>query len=255
MTPVQTRLPLNVTRRALTVDRNGTVYVNNKPGLLVLAPGAAAPSTVPLTGEAASLVRMSTDRAGAVYLTTGDQNGIFKLPAGSMTPQKLPISGGNLYADVAVDSGGTVYATDFIADDDGKYWIQVLAPGATSARRIPFGTTGRPVAIAVDSSGGVYVANLNAGQVVKLDPATGKQQTLPFNGIQQANGVGVDASGTVYALDFKNNRVLALQAGSSSQKVLPFQGLSNPYDMAVAPDGTVYVSDDSGVIKLEHPLS
>jgi DNA-binding beta-propeller fold protein YncE len=87
---------------------------------------------------------------------------------------------------------------------------------------LPFTGLYNPWAVAVDTTGTVYVADYFTSQVLKLAAGSSTQTVLPFTGLVNPEGVAVDTAGTVYIADHGNNRVVKLAAGSSSQTVLPF---------------------------------
>lgn len=116
---------------------------------------------------------------------------------------------------------------------------------------LPYIGLQKPVAVAVDASENVYVADYKNNRVVKLTAGSSTQQALPFTGLDGPTAVAVDAHGNVYVADFpyvrdEGNpfaRVVVLAAGSSTQRVLPFTGVQVPGGLAVDPAGSVYLAD------------
>jgi serine/threonine-protein kinase len=122
---------------------------------------------------------------------------------------------------------------------------------------LPFNGLNHPTALAVDSTGTLYVADPNNHRVLKLAAGSSTQEVLPFKftAAQLPVFVAVDSTGTVYVTVRAgpvDGWVLKLAAGSSTQEVLPFTHLSNPEGVAVDSTGTVYVADfaDGRVMKL-----
>jgi serine/threonine protein kinase, bacterial len=119
---------------------------------------------------------------------------------------------------------------------------------------LPFTGLNRPVGVAVDSAGDLYVVDLLNNRVVELAAGSSAQTVLPFTGLDGPWGVAVDSAGNLYVTDGGNgnNRVLKLAAGSSTQSVLPFTGLNMPFGVAVDTAGNLYVADFGGnrVLKL-----
>jgi streptogramin lyase len=98
-----------------------------------------------------------------------------------------------------------------------------------------------PRAVAVDSSGAVYVADSGNNRVLKLPAAASAPTTLPFGDLNNPSGVAVDTAGAVYVTDSGHSRVLELPAGASTPTTLPFPGLRAPSGVAVDAAGAVYV--------------
>lgn len=127
---------------------------------------------------------------------------------------------------MAVDSSGNIYVADagdhtvkeisggnvtVIAGQSGTAGTQNFSTGATSARFI------YPAAVAVDSGGNVYVADMGANAIFKISggnvsvvagsPGTAGSQNgagtaAQFNGPE---GIAVDGSGNVYVSDTNNS--------------------------------------------------
>lgn len=132
--------------------------------------------------------------------------------------------------------------------------INMYRTEATSPQIVlPFTGLYNPWAVAVDTTGTVYVADYFTSQVLKLAAGSSTQTVLPFTGLVNPEGVAVDTAGTVYIADHGNNRVVKLAAGSSSQTVLPFTALSAPQGVAVDSAGNVYVTQSGSprVVELD----
>ena len=164
-------------------------------------------------------------------------------PPGGQTV--LPFSGLLGAHGVAVDAVGNVY----VAAQSGVF---ELAAGASSSVQLPI-TGGQPQAVAVDSAGDVYVADMTRNAVWKLAAGSNTPAAVPFTGLKCGGGdapisspvgVAVDSGGTVYVADGAcQGRVVMLAAGSGTASVLPFTGLSQISGVAADGAGNVYVSD------------
>src|ERR1700722_2602019 len=102
---------------------------------------------------------------------------------------------------------------------------------------LPFVGLNRPIGVAVDTAGAVYVTDWGDNRVLRLAAGSSSQRVLPFAGLSPG-GVAVDAS-NVYVTDRGDNRVLRLAADSATQSVLPFAGLNVSQGVAVDAAGTV----------------
>lgn len=142
------------------------------------------------------------------------------------------------------------------ASGDADQHAQTSARPTPSAYRpevLPFtGLTG-PEGVAVDTSGGVYVSNIDNDRVMKLPAGSTKQTVLPFANLKEPYGLAVGSDGSVYVADTDDDEVVKLAPGSTSQAVLPFSGLNRPQGLAVDASGNVYVADtgNNRVLKLE----
>jgi serine/threonine protein kinase, bacterial len=156
----------------------------------------------------------------------------------------LPFTGLNGPSDVAVDTAGNVYVTDF--DNDR---VLKLPAGSNTEVELPFTGLDSPEGVAVDSAGNVYVADYGNDRVLELPAGSNTQVELPFTGLDSPEGVAVDADGYIYVADFYNDRVLELPAGSNTPVELPF---TRPNGVAVDSAGDIYVTDytNNRVLKL-----
>jgi len=122
---------------------------------------------------------------------------------------------------VALDSFGNVYVAD-----RGNHCIRKITPGG-EVSTFAGGTEGykdgaltaaqfnRPMGVAVDGSGNVYVADTYNQRIRKITPE-GEVTTLAENMIRQFRypaGVAVDGSGNVFVADTGNNRIRRITPG------------------------------------------
>src|SRR4051812_16778463 len=118
--------------------------------------------------------------------------------------------------------------------------VVLVAAGAAYGAAGDLTTTGgfsRPVAVAAGPDGAVYVAEADAGRVVRL--ADGRQLV---SGLQSPQGLAVAPDGTVYVSDTGGGRVVRFRPDSATTAVDLGQ-FNRPGGLAVAADGTVYVAE------------
>ncbi len=180
---------------------------------------------------------------------------------------------------VAVDSSGNIYIADYYG------WIREVN-GSTGAISTLAGTGSNgysgdggpatsaqfynPVAVALDTSGNVYVADSGNGAVRKI--ANGIITTIAGNGIlsyagdggpaqlaqfSAIQGIAVDPQGNIYVADTNNSAIrlfplggnVSTIAGNGTQGYTGDGGpatvaeLNNPAGIAVTSSGNVYFSD------------
>ncbi len=112
---------------------------------------------------------------------------------------------------------------------------------------LPFTGLDRPLGVAVDAKGNVYVADSGNNRVVELAAGSTSQTVASFSGLDHPAGLAVDDSGDLAVTEPANDRVLELPAGST-QTVLPFTGLAGPTGVAISSrdpraDHAVFVTD------------
>ena len=230
---------------------------------------------------------MAADASGNVYVADEDNNLIRKItPAGVVTTfagsGSVGSSDGTGTAasfsaptGLAVDGSGNVYVADRNNDEIRKITpagvVTTLAGNTTSGFTNATGTAAafnQPFAVALDSSGNVYVADQQNNAIRKVTP-TGVVTTLAGSGtagftdatgtaaqFHFPSGVAVDGSGNVYVTDQINNCIRKVtQAGA----VTTFAGNGTgagvdgtgtaaefffPQGIAIDADGDLYVADD-----------
>jgi tripartite motif-containing protein 71 len=122
-----------------------------------------------------------------------------------------------------------------------------------------------PRAVAVASSGDVYVADTGNERVVELSPSGAPLGEWGAAGtgdgrFRSPTGIGVDAAGRVYVLDSENDRVQEFTANGSFLARWGERGtgtgqLSFPSALAVGCEGDVYVADtDNNRVQRFEPL-
>ncbi len=257
-------------------------------GLVSTFAGRTTPGSADGNGSSASFNlpnAVSVDASGNVYVADKNNNKIRKIsPTGEVTT--LAGSGVAGSADgigssasfynpngVAVDASGNVYVAD-----KNNHKIRKISPMgmvSTLAGSGEYGSTDGsgssasfsfPDDVAVDTSGNVYVVDMN-NKIRKISPI-GTVSTLAGSGKQgSADGIGssatfnfpegvaVDASGNVYVADKNNHKIRKISptgmvstlAGSGAQGSADGSGSSasfnKPNGVAVDTSGNVYVAD------------
>jgi sugar lactone lactonase YvrE len=286
----------------MTVDSVGNIFVADTTnhrirritplGVVSTFAGSGTPGTINATGTNAQFngpAGVAVDSAGNVYV--GDQNnnrirkitslGVVSTLAGSGTPGFADAGGVsaafNVPAGVAVDSTGNVYVADTTNNRIRRITpggvVTTFAGQATGGFLDGTGTNARfnyPYAVAVDSSGFVYVADQTNRRIRKITPL-GVVTTLAGNGTAaSADGTGTNASfitpygitvnseGVVYLADQNARRIRAISpagvvttlAGNGTSSSIDgigtnatFQG---PGGVTVDSGGIVYVGESSG---------
>ena len=266
-------------------------------------------------------VGVAVDSSGNLYVADDYNNRVLFYPAGSTTATRVYGQGGNLTTNaqnnggvsanslawpfaVALDGGGNLYVADYVNSrvlfypsgsttatqvygQGGSFTSGVANNGGISANSLD-----EPSGLALDSSGDLYVADLQNNRVL-FYPSGSTTATQVYGqgdsftaGVINDGGVSanslnnplaltVDSSGDLYVVDRSNNRVLFYPFGSTTATRVYGQGgsftsnllgaaainggvgvsansLDAPYGIALDPIGNLYVSDYSNGRVLEY---
>ncbi len=216
--------------------------------ILTLGSGFNGPNGVAVDGSGNLFVADTNNGAVKELLASGGFTTINTLGGGFYQP-----------TGIAIDANGNV----FVADQGSVYHpVTEIPSGCTSASCVvTLGSTplsfNRVIAIAVDGSDNVYVADFNNNAVKEMLASTGYTQVntlasgFSFNGPE---GVALDGNGNVYVADCNNNAAEEiLAAGGYTTVNTLLSGLSGPGGVAVDGSGNIFISDSgySQVLELE----
>jgi hypothetical protein len=213
---------------------------------------------------------MAVDGAGNVYVTgTTDATGNFDFDYATVkydasgTQQWVATYNGtgngtdHAYA-IAVDGSGNVYVTGTSLGTSSNYDYATIKYDASGTQQwvARYNGTGNgidtPTALAVDSSGNVYVTGFSGGSGSGNDYATIKYDTAgtqlwatcyngPGNGEDLANALAIDGSGNVYVTGASfgsdsdsDYATIKYDAAGTQQWAARYNGPGNGYDSATA---------------------
>jgi hypothetical protein len=259
---------------------------------------------------------VATDGSGGIYVADENNNRVLHFPAGSTTADAVYGQGGSFTAStgnnggvsasslytpfgVAVDASGDLYVADTSNNRvlhfpynaelghagttaDAVYGQPNFTSTTANKGGVSASSLYHPTGVAVDASGGLYVAdtindrvlyfpyNSSTGRAsITADTVYGQGGSFtsrtPNNGGVSATslyspvGLAPDDNGGLYVVDVANNRVLHFPAGSTTADAVYGQGgsftasrsgtsatsLSNPEGVAVDASGDFYVADTS----------
>ena len=258
----------------VAVDGSGNVYITE-------AAVAGPPSTYQIVevptiqgvlSNAAQTVVIGPSVFLGTYKTTTTVASGTVAPTGcvnSGTTQTCTIAGMPLNAPtgIALDPNGNLLIADtgnnrvvYVPNAGGAFTVSTDSTGAqcgTSssctyiANSLPIGTDiSSPLAVAVDPSGNLYVANSGSGQLLRYSVgyATASQE-LVADGYSNPSGLAIDASGSLFLVDQGNKRVLRIPslAGVLDLNNTLEVGLSiaAPYGVALDGSGNLYLTDST----------
>lgn len=139
---------------------------------------------------------------------------------------------GSEAADVAVDSDGRLYVTNF-----GDGTVTVLNADGSVAATIDVG--GRPYGVVVADDGRIYFSDHEGGSISVIDPAD--HSTSTFADLPSPARMALSKDGRLYVATANNGTVVVLD--SDGAVVETFEVGGTPVGVAVADDGTFYVTD------------
>jgi len=260
---------------------NNAVRVVTSAGVVSTVAGSGAPGSADGAGAAASFnnpAGVAADASGNVYVADSGNSTIRKITPGGAVTTLAGAAGSAGSSDgtgsaarfnapngVAVDKIGNVYVADTKNDT-----VRKITPGGlvTTLAGVA-GQTGSgdgaggsarfngPYAVAVDSSGDVYVADFFSATIRKIDTSgtvstlAGTAGKLGFTDgagfaarFNQPYGVAVDGSGNIYVADTYNRAIRMISPGGS---VTTLNGAQDrfyyPQGIAADGSGTLYVAD------------
>lgn len=100
----------------------------------------------------------------------------------------------------------------------------------------------RPVDVAADVHGSLWVAEAGNRRVQKLQPS-GQSQAILTGSLREPRGVGLGPRGLVYVADARTRQVHLFSPDGPELATLSAPGMRSPHAVVVGPDRTVYVSD------------
>ena len=134
---------------------------------------------------------------------------------------------------VALDSNGNLFVAD-----SGQFGVKMIAPNGTPTNIAGYVDAGGPTpgpaldsmfssprAVAVDSSGNVYIADSGSNMIAKVTSGT---LSIFTSSVSSPSGLAVDSSGNVYVADGSNSRVLKYDASGAYVCQITNAALFNP---------------------------
>jgi serine/threonine-protein kinase len=243
------------------------IAVSSNYGLTTTFAGSGAPGAADGTGTAASFnnpVGITADAFGNVYVADYDNHKIRKITAAGVVTTLAgngfagnadgvgTAASFNYPSGVAVDASGNIYVADWLSHKIRKITpagvVSTFAGDGLQNSDDGPGTTAsfdHPSAVAIDTSGNIYVADYENHKIRKIT-AAGMVSTLAGSGSLGSadgpgnvasftfpSGVAVDASGNVYVADWYFNKI---------RKITPAGVVST-----FAGDGTAGATDGTGI--------
>jgi hypothetical protein len=214
-------------------------------------------STVQLSGVS-DPAQMAVDAQGNLYVANAqiDATGageIAEYPRGATSPTRMLKSGLNTSTGVAVDTHGTVYASN-------KYWGSIVV--FPSGKSVPSETIKKnlqgPDGLALDKSGDLFIADSSANDVLELQHGSKTPQSLHLTGLARPTGVALDKHGNLYVSNYlgaASNVTVYPHGSTSPSQTIVVPGPPYGSESTIAETFMVSIAQPGDVLMASAPIS
>lgn len=202
--------------------------------------------------------QMAVDGQGTLYVANAQINAsgagaIAEYPRGATSPARTLTTGLNTTTGVAVDSTGTVYASN-------KYWgsIVVFAKGKSAPSKTIKKNLSGPDGLTVDKAGDLFIADSSANDVLELKRGSSTPQSLHLEGLSRPVGIAVDRHGNLYVSNYlgaSSNVGVYAQGSTTPSRTIVVPGPPYNSESTIAESMMVSVSKPGDVLIASAPLS
>jgi tripartite motif-containing protein 71 len=172
---------------------------------------------------------------GSTWSTFANSESVFS-SVGNCNPYNIAInqSNNNVYVSCMLSSGSAN-----VLKYDGSTWTNISGASTFSNSQ----------AIAIDSSGNVYVTDANANSILKYN-GSAWSQFVPNNTLSNPMGLAIGADGYFYVTNRGDNNIVKIDIGGSIVNTYGSEGSSagqfeQPWGLAINSQNKVFVADNS----------
>jgi len=222
--------------QGITADSAGNIYFadSSKNAIEELKVSASSATHLISTGLSKPDA-VTLDGSGNLYFTDTGNNAIKEIAAGGNTPMTLLSSG------LSKPDGIAVYQGSLYIADSGDNAIKAYNLSSHTLTTVLSVTA--PSAIAVDSSGDLFITN-GSGSLQELQHGAQNANVLLASGLSNPAGIAVDSAGNVYIADSGNNAIKEYSATLHTLTTLVSNGISDPTGISLDSNGDLIVSDN-----------
>ena len=124
--------------------------------------------------------------------------------------------------------------------------MEKFAPGSTTASATYSAGLKTPDALAIDSSGNLYVSSAGNNTVEKFAPGSTTASATYSAGVSVPYALAIDTSGNLYVANNSGNTVEKFAPGSTTASVTYSAGMNGPIALAFDSSGNLYVANQNG---------
>ena len=242
----------------LAVDSSNRLYVVDSANLRIQRCSFSGTWTCSLFARVSNGI--AVDGSNNVYVLASGTVGKCD-PSGNCV---LLINAGTTLSDVAVDSAGNIYVSEYLNHRVQKYNSSGTLVGTfAGTANVPYvpdnSHLNYPTLIALASDGSIFAAEHDGQRLVKMNAsgviqwafgvaATSGSDTAHLNSPEHGN-LAIDSGGRIYVPDTGNNRIMIINPEGTYNSSFGTWGTGNnqferPYSVAITPaNGDIIVAD------------
>lgn len=207
--------------RAMAFSTDGVLYIAEENHVLQLTPGADAPITLDFDTPTA----LALDASNNLYVAT--RTGIQKRTG--ETVLELPF-----ISALAIDPDGNILFTETATNT-----LQKRTPNATITLLTGLN---QPSALAVTSTGLIYIADTGNHRILQFNPATNTQTPLAET-LSAPAGLTLAPNGDLYITDAATHTIYTLSPEGALAPLPNESNLNGPTALALDPSGKLLIAD------------
>ena len=194
---------------------------------------------------------LAIDAAGNVWAVNASGNGVTEITAAGASANYFSYSG-SYFGDpitIAVDSAGNAWVTN----SSSNTVTEIIGSGAAAtyftsyggaSSRYPYGFGGRPITLAIDGTGNVWVVDEIGGITEIIGSGASVSYSYYAGGGGPAGGIAIDNAGNAWASNNPSSSVTEITVSGTTPSYFNYTGVGiAPTGIAIDAGGNVWVTD------------